>query len=318
MVAFSLLLVFASEYEVFKLSIWLFLNFATVLFLRWGIWSLWCWATGKAWRRAGRESWPREGCEPAVLWGMLPGLPLMGTGACEGQCSMAGPCWKHQVCVWQVAQSGLEAGINHKGSEDGCSLGCYHGVSENRAAECKSLDLVYRQSPRETGWQQQAAAIGLCPRSFALAQLWVPLAMGQLFVHWVPVNVGATEVISSVHTRLVLLQHVKTQLVMAAYYSQLPLCHRGMHAAKDNSYHPTHLCLGCSINACFCLHFSPLEPCVFLKKMTAHEFRKQNSRKPLSMYIEGALVKQPELMISRNVWIFFVYKCFIIGLTCLP
>lgn len=186
-----------------------FLNLATVLFLCWGIWSLWCWSTGKASRREGRQGWPRESCEPAMLWGTLPGLPLMGTGARERQCSMAGPCWKHQVCVWQVAHSGLGAAIGHKGSGDGCSLGCYHGVLENVAAECKSLHLVYRRSPRETGWQRQAAAIRLCARSFALAQPWVPLTMGQLFACWVPINIGATEVISSVRTHLGLLQRVK-------------------------------------------------------------------------------------------------------------
>lgn len=136
-------------------------------------------------------------------------LPFMKMGANEGQCSVVGLYWKQQVCVWQVAHSGLGPGINHKGSGDGGSLGCYHGVSENGAAECKSLDLVYRRSPRQTGWQQQATAIGLCVQSFALAQPWVPLAMGQPFAHWVPINIGATDIILSVRTRLGLLQHVK-------------------------------------------------------------------------------------------------------------
>lgn len=171
--------------------------------------------------QAGRQGWPREGCEPVVLWGMFPGLPLMGTGACKGQCSVAGLCWKHQVCVWQVTHLGLGTGINHKGSGAGCSLGCY-GVPENGAAESKSLDVVYRQSLRETGWQQQAAAIGLCARSFALAQLWVPLAMGQLFACWVPINVGATEVISSVRTCLGLLWHVKRGHVLGNSSILLP------------------------------------------------------------------------------------------------
>lgn len=46
------------------------------------------------------------------------------------------------------------------------------------------------------------------------------------------------------------------------------------------------------------------------------EFRKQNSSRPLSVYIEGA--KHPELMFCRNVQVFFVSKYFFTGLTCLP
>jgi len=236
---------------------------------------------------------------------------------------VAGTSCQHGVCVWQVARSGQGAGINHKGSGDVLSLGLCQGASENRAAECNSLDLVYRRCPCEAGWQQQAASVGLCVRSFALSQPWVPLSLGQLFARWVPVNVGVTAVVSSVCTRLGLLRHVKRGPALGNGSVLLPasaLSRRHAHC-KGQQLSPNASVpgwSGCHVNAGVCLRFSSLGLCAFLKEMTAHEFRKQNSCKPLSMCIEGAAVKKPELMISRNVWIFFVYKHFIISLTCLP
>lgn len=100
------------------------------------------WAVGAASRRADRQ-----GSEPAVLWVVLPDLPLMETGARKGQSSkLTAP----SLCL---AGGTLRpgAGINHRSSRDGCSLRRFHGVAENRVAECKSLGFAFRHSPVEQG-----------------------------------------------------------------------------------------------------------------------------------------------------------------------
>lgn len=79
MVAFSLLLVFASDYEVFKLSDFFFFNLASVLAVHQGIYSnLRCY--GGKWTAVSQQR-----------SGLCLGLLLVATGGHEGQCGVAGP-----------------------------------------------------------------------------------------------------------------------------------------------------------------------------------------------------------------------------------